>query len=143
MADQDQKLCDNCHERLATNHICHGHGGEGWSLCQVCLLQDSEVGGLMQRFNEAVRVGQCKYCGAPAETGFGGGFSLVVGDHFNLVCMACYGDLAEFARRPENAILHFEPGDEVALRKAATQLADREKRQDEFIRQRVLERKSK
>jgi hypothetical protein len=92
MADQDQKLCDNCHERPATNHISHGgRDGEGRSLCQICLLQDSEVGGLMQRFNETVRVGHCKYCGAPAETAFGGSSSFL-GDHFNLVCKTCFDD---------------------------------------------------
>jgi hypothetical protein len=142
MSDQDQKLCDSCHERPGTNHICYGHGGEGRSLCHICLMQDSQVGGLMQRFNDAVRVGHCKYCGAPAETAFGGSSS-VLGENFNLVCMTCFGDLAEFARRPENAILHFEPGDEVALHKATTQLAEMQKRQDEFIRQRILKRKSK
>jgi len=104
-------------------------------------MQDSEVGGLMERFNEAVRVGHCKYCGAPAETAFGGSSS-VLGDHFNLVCKACFDDLSAFVRRPENAIL-FRPGDAVALRSAATHFADFEKRKDEYMRQRVLERKSK
>jgi hypothetical protein len=142
MADQDQKLCDRCHERPATSHICYGHGGESRSLCQICLRQDLEIGGLIQRFDESVRVGHCKYCGAPAETGWGGSSS-ILGENFNLVCMACFDDLAAFARRPENAISDFTPGDEVALRRAAEHLADMEKRQDEFIRRRVLERKSK
>src|ERR1700722_7513903 len=124
MTDQDQKLCDNCHERPATNHICHGsHAGEARSLCHVCLLQDSEVGSLMQRFNEAVRVGHCKYCGAPAETSFGGSHS-ALGDHFNLVCMVCFEDLTGFVRRPENAIPHITPGDKEALRRTTTQLAE-------------------
>jgi hypothetical protein len=143
MSDQDQKLCDSCHERPGTNHICYGgHAGEGRSLCDTCLKQDFEVGGLMQRFNEAVRVGHCKYCGAPAETAFGGSSS-ILGDHFNLVCMACFDDLSEFARRPENAIFDFDHADEVALRNVATQFADLQKRQEKFIKKRVLERKSK
>jgi hypothetical protein len=97
---------------------------------------------LMQRFNEAIRVGHCKYCGAPAETAFGGSSS-ILGDHFNLACKTCFDDLSEFVRRPENAVLDFAPGDEVAMRKAATHLADMQKRKDEFIKQRILERKSK
>ena len=142
MADQEQKLCDNCHERPGTNHICHGDGGEGRSLCQVCLLQDAQVGGLLQRFNEAVRVGHCKHCGAPAETAFGGSTS-VRGDHFNLVCRTCFDDLSEFVRRPENATLLLEPANEVVARNLVTYLADFEKRKDEFMRRRVSERKSK
>ena len=142
MSDQDQKLCDSCHERPGTNQICYGgHADEGRSLCDICLKQDLEVGGLMKRFNEAVRVGYCKYCGAPAETAFGGSSSFQ-GDHFNLVCMTCFYDLSDFVRRPENAIL-FTPGDEVAPPKMATHLADFQRRQDEFIKQRVLERGSK
>ena len=142
MADQDQKVCDNCHERPATNHICHGHSGESRSLCEVCLMQDSEVGGMMQRFQEAVRGGRCKYCGAPAELG-SGSYSSVTGDQFNLLCKECSEDYVEFVRRPENAPLDFTPGDEVAMRKAVSHITDLEKRKDEFIRQRVLQRKSK
>jgi hypothetical protein len=142
MADQEQKLCDRCHERPATSHICYGgHAGEGRSLCAICIREDLEVGGLTQRFDEAVPVGHCKYCGAPAETAFGGSSS-VLGDHFNLVCKTCFDDLSEFVRLPENASL-FTPGDKVAPPKMATHLADFQRRQDEFMRQRVLQRKSK
>jgi hypothetical protein len=143
MADQDQKLCDNCHERHATNHISHGgRAGESRSLCEVCLMQDSEVGGMMQRFQEAVRNGRCKYCGAPAELG-SGSYSSVTGDNFNLLCKACSEDFVEFVGRPENAPLDFTPGHEAAMHKAVSHLKDMERRKDEFIRQRVLERKSK
>jgi hypothetical protein len=105
-------------------------------------MQDSEIGGLMQRFNTALQVGVCKYCSAPAETSWGGSTS-VLGDHFNLVCMTCFKDLTEFVRRPENANAHFEPGDEEAVRKTVTQFTDMQKRQDEFMRQQILQRKSK
>ena len=105
-------------------------------------MQDSEVGGMMQRFQEAVRVGRCKYCGAPAELG-SGSFSSVRGDQFSLLCKKCSEDYVEFVNRPENAPLDFTPGDKVAMRKAVSHLTDLEKRKDEFIRQRVLERKSK
>jgi hypothetical protein len=143
MSDQDHKLCDSCHERPGTNHICYGgDAGKSKSLCQVCLMQDLEVGGMMQRLQEAVQTGSCKYCSAPAETSFGASTSFL-GDHYNLVCMICFNDLTEFVRRPENAVLDFETGDAVALRKTAMHLADMQKRQDEFIRQRVLQRGSK
>ena len=96
----------------------------------------------MERVNEAIRVGHCKYCGAPAETG-SGGLSSDVCEHFDLLCMTCSEDFAEFARRPENATPNVVPGDKEALRKAAAQLADLVRQRDEFIRRRVLQRKSK
>jgi len=142
MSDQDQKLCDSCHERPGTNHICYGgDAAKSKSLCQVCLMQDSEVGSIMQRFQEAVQTGSCKYCGASAETSFGASTSFL-GDHYNLVCMICFSDLTEFVRRPENALL-FKPDDDIVPHNVATQLADYQNRQAEFMRQRVLQRKSK
>ncbi|MDR3411342.1 MAG: hypothetical protein P4L87_10445 [Formivibrio sp.] len=144
MADEDQKLCDNCHERPGTNHICNaGRAGEDRSLCDVCLAQDSAVGGLMQRFQEAIRTGHCKYCGAPAELSWGGSFSPIFGDHFNLVCKTCFDDLTGFVRLPENDVLDVPPGDEAAMRNKVSLLPNLMKRQDEYMRQRVSERKSK
>jgi hypothetical protein len=145
MADEDQKLCDCCHERPGTNHVCYGGADrESRSLCAICLRKDLEVGAMTQRADEAIRDGHCKYCGVPAETAWGGSSS-ATGEHFhmNLVCMACYNDLVEYARRPENAFPEFTFGDETARQKVLAHFADREKRQDEFIRARVLKRKSK
>jgi hypothetical protein len=144
MADQDKELCDNCHERPATSHICHGGGeAEPRSLCEVCLKQDPLVGGLMQQFAAAVRTGQCRYCGGPAETGSGSHSFVEGSSHFNLICMECAKDWAEFIRRPENALAPFEKGDEDATRKYIAQFSDRQSRCDEYVRQQVAKRKSK
>ena len=144
MADGDQKLCDNCHKRPGKNHICNADRPElNRSLCDICLRQDLEIGALMQRADKAIRAGHCKYCGAPAETAWGGSSSITGENfHMNLVCMACFNDLAGFARRPENANPDFTSEDENKREKILAHFADREKRQDEFIRQRVRERKS-
>jgi hypothetical protein len=149
MSDQDQKLCDNCHERPGTNHICYGgRADEGRSLCQICLMQDLEVGGLMQRFNEAMRTRHCRYCGAPAENSSGGGSS-VEGDHFKLQCKACHEDLADFAGKFENAIQDVPPDyktamrDEESMKQRIRQLTDRMQQQEEFMKKRVLERRSR
>jgi hypothetical protein len=136
MADQDHELCDSCHERPATSHVCRGDGGKGRSLCVICIRPDLEAGGLVQRFAEAMTVGNCKYCGAPAAIGYGG-FSLIEGEQFNLLCQPCQEDWAEFARRPENVVPDVVSEDEVERRRVVTQLAERQKRQDEFIQQRV------
>ena len=110
-------------------------------------MQDSEIGGLMQHFTEAVRAGHCKYCGAPAETG-SGRFSSAIGEHFDLLCRACSEDLVEFGRRPENAIdipADYEATlqDEKLIKQRLQKFKDRERRQEEFMRQRVSERRSR
>jgi len=57
--------------------------------------------------------------------------------------MTCFDDLLEFVRRPENAVLDFAAGVKAAPDKAETQLAELQRRQDEFVNERVLRRKSK
>jgi hypothetical protein len=104
-------------------------------------MQDLQVGGFMQRFDKAVQSGSCKYCGSPAETSFGASTSFL-GDHYNLVCIICFNDLTEFVRKPENARL-FRPDGDIVPHNVATQLADYQNRQAEFMKQRVLQRKSK
>jgi hypothetical protein len=51
--------------------------------------------------------------------------------------------LVEFAQRPENAIPEFPFDDEAAQKRVSQQMADRERRQEEFMRQRVSERRSR
>jgi hypothetical protein len=66
-----------------------------------------------------------------------------LGEQLFLWCERCRQDLVEFAERPENAIPEFPFDDEVAQKRASQQLADRERRQGEFMKQKVLERRSK
>ena len=56
-------------------------------------------------------------------------------------CEPCGRDLAEFDRRPENALPDdFDTEDEARLEQISQQLAERERRQEEFMRQKVRER---
>jgi hypothetical protein len=51
--------------------------------------------------------------------------------------------LVEFAQRPENAIPEFPFDDEAAQKRVSQQMAERERRQEEFMKRKVLERRSK
>lgn len=98
---------------------------------------------------------KCKYCGAPATTGRAIGFPSLLEVGFPSLakkdfvlrcwerwCEQCAQDLAEFARRPEGARPASAPSDDVAAQeRLSQQLAERERRQDEFMKQRVLERR--
>jgi hypothetical protein len=57
--------------------------------------------------------------------------------HF--LCKQCRQDLNEFNRRPENALPEYGEDEEVSDDEAKL-LAEHQRRQDEFIRQRVKER---
>ena len=149
MTAHDQKLCDNCHERLATYLSCNGNTGESKQLCEQCYRESASPEELAStdRLRDIVRNGKCSFCGAPAETG-SGSFSSHQGEHFDLLCKACDEDLAEFYQQPENAMPDVSDygaafRDEEFMRQRLQQHADLKQRQEEFMRQRISERKSK
>ena len=143
MSDEEQKVCDVCHERPATHHTCYGHTGETRDLCMTCFEQSASPAELesYRQSMEVIRTGKCKYCGAPA-VGGSTGFSIpgVMEEQSDLWCEPCRLDLVEFASRPENEIPDFPFEDEAAQERASQLLAERESRQQEFMRQRISER---
>ena len=94
-----------------------------------------------RNFRELVRNGKCKYCGAQAVAG-SGGLSIpgVMDRQPELWCKQCSGDLAEFARSPENEIPEWPFDDEAAQERASRQMAERERRQQEFMEKKIRER---
>ena len=64
----------------------------------------------------------------------------VMEEQANLWCEPCRLDLVEFSSRPENAIPDFPFDDEAAQERIPQQLAERERRLQEFMHQRVRAR---
>jgi hypothetical protein len=98
----------------------------------------------IRAFQRIVTGGRCKYCGAQAVAG-SGGLSIpgVMELPPDLWCERCQLDLAEFAKRPENAIPEdFDVEDERRLDEVSDQLAERTRRQEDFMRQKVKERQN-
>jgi len=94
-----------------------------------------------RRSQEVIRKGKCKYCGAPAAGGCTGpSIPGVMEGTANLWCEPCRRDLVEFAKRPENAIPDFPFDEEAAMERMSQQIAERERRQEEFMRQKIKER---
>ncbi len=144
MSEPQQTLCDVCLERPATHHTCFGHTGETRNLCVTCFEEAASPGEFesLRTFQRIVSSGRCKYCGAPAVAG-SGGLSIpgVMGQPPDLWCEQCQLELAEFAKRPENAIPEdFDVENEGKLDEVSQHLADRTRRQEDFMRQRVKER---
>jgi hypothetical protein len=91
---------------------------------------------------QMLRNAKCKYCGAPAVGGsMSCGIPGVMDEQNEFWCGPCRRDLGEFASRPENALSQdFDVEDEARLDQISQQLAERTRRQEEFMRQRVIER---
>jgi hypothetical protein len=91
---------------------------------------------------QMLRNAKCKYCGAPAVQGsISCGEPGVLEEKNEFWCQLCLLDLAEFATRSENAMPdEFDIENEAKMKEISQQLADRTRRQDEFMRQRVRAR---
>ena len=143
MGDQEQKVCDSCRERPAVHHTCYGHTGETRDLCLQCFEQLASPPELesYRHWEEVIRNGQCKYC---SEKPVGGSMSFGIGgvmeEQADLWCEQCRLDLVEFSSRPENEIPDCDIEDEVELERVSQLLAERDRRQVEFMSQRVRER---
>ena len=143
MPDQAHDLCEACHEREATHHICYGGTGVSRHLCVACYGQLASPEELFsdRHSRDAIQNGKCKYCGEPAAGGCGG-FMPLFGEQLELWCEQCRQDLAEFANRPENALGEDLPFDDVAAQeRLSQQLAEREERQDQFMKKKILARR--
>ena len=149
---QDQKLCESCQQRPTTYHICCGNTGETKNLCEQCFLESSSPDLLTSSsfIKDAIRKGKCRYCGEPSVGGCGGSvpffgenLELSFKQNLDLWCEACRQDLVVFASGPENVIPEFPFDDEAAQERLSQQMAERERRQEEYMMQRVLERKPK
>lgn len=100
----------------------------------------TELGSYRQS-EQMLRNAKCKYCGAPAVGGsMSCGIPGVMDEQNEFWCEPCRLDLVEFASRPENAIPDFDVADEARLDEESQRLAERTRRQEEFMRQRVRER---
>ena len=69
------------------------------------------------------------------------GDSTVLDEKEHFLCEPCLRDLAEFDSRPENAIPDdLDVEDEARQKQISEQLAERERRLEKFMRQKVRER---
>jgi hypothetical protein len=148
MSAKDKRLCEKCHERPATCFICNGNNGESQALCETCYQETAsrEELAFHKQLKEAVRNGKCEYCGEPAAGG-SASFTTVNLDkpEFNFECKQCSHDLREFYKMPENNLPVVAPlfDDPEAMKQRLQQHHELERRKEEFIKQRIAERKSK
>jgi hypothetical protein len=86
--------------------------------------------------------GKCDYCGAPAVAISTCAIPGVMDEEVHGWCEQCQRDLSEFDARPENKLPDdFDIDDDAAMEQMSQQFAERERRQDDFMRQRVRERR--
>ena len=143
MSEQEQKMCDVCHERPVTYLACNGSTGESSALCMTCFEQTASPEELesLRHFKQVVCNGKCQHCGGPAYTGLMS-CDGVKKEYIDLCCESCLRDLTEFDERPENALPdHSDVKNKAKEEQVYQQLIERKRRQEEFMRQRITERR--
>jgi hypothetical protein len=128
--------------------LFNGNDGGERRLCLACFEQTAAPEELEnhRRRQEIIQSGKCQYCGSPAKTGT---YWCVSADgvrtkeEAKLECEECGLDLNEFHRRPENALStgSFKFGGEEARERLLQQHAERKRREEEYIKQKVAERR--
>jgi len=141
MPSELEETCEVCNKRLATRHSIHSNTGQVIAMCSTCFDQCTTPDQVeaLRAVAQPLKDAKCDYCGAPAvrSTAY-----LGHGDDTKqqFLCMRCLQDLADFNTRPENAILDFDVEDEVELEQASRLLANRNRRREQFMRERVMAR---
>ena len=144
MPSKSKMVCELCHIRPATRHKIYGDTGIIRAMCSACFEQEgtSEEVTALQADVRGLENAKCDYCGASAVSATA--FTNPNGHtERQFWCMTCLQDLADFNSRPENGLTDFDVDDEIRLEQESIRLAERERRRDEFMRERVIARKQK
>jgi hypothetical protein len=88
MNQSQQKLCDACHERLATAHICDGNTGGSRDLCDTCF--EASAPEELRQSAAAARTAHCQYCAGQPCAGGTDLFAMAAGiQQTRYMCMPC------------------------------------------------------
>jgi len=88
MSKPGQILCEVCHERPATHHICEGGTGKSSEFCDEC-FQSSAPPEIIQSALET-RDAHCQYCGGQPCAGGTDFLALITGvQKMKFMCMPC------------------------------------------------------
>jgi hypothetical protein len=97
----------------------------------------------MKRLNRnSMRNAKCDYCGEPPVAGSASYGLETLRNQVHFWCEHCEHDLTGFRAKPENALpedIDFD--DEEAVKRLSLQLHGIQRRQDEFMRRKVAERR--
>ena len=105
------QLCEVCHERRATNHVCYAGTGKSSDLCDECFqasappeLRESAAG---------VREAHCQYCGGQPCAGGTDFLALTAGvQQMKYMCMPCTQEYLCYAQQEMQGLSAESPQEE-------------------------------
>lgn len=98
MSTSGQILCEVCHERGATHHICYAGTGKSSNLCEECFQASAPPDVL--HCAAAVRDAHCRYCGGQPCAGGTDMFALITGvQKSKYMCMPCSMEYHRFLQQ--------------------------------------------
>ncbi len=139
--------CEVCHERVATHYLCEPHLQRSRHLCKICFdaagipsMEESE-----RQYQEAVRTGKCRFCGAQAVAGCGGSIPLL-GERYQFWCEECRKDLAAYAETARAEAEQTMPELSVTgagLHRIDTWLDEQDRKLTDYMQAKIRERKAR
>ena len=98
MNTPEQILCEVCHERPATHHVCNANTGKSSDFCAECF--EMSVPPEVRQSSAAVRDAHCQYCGGQPCAGGTDFLALVTGvQKQKFMCMPCSMEHNRFVRQ--------------------------------------------
>lgn len=98
MSKPNQVLCEVCHERPATNHICYGDTGKSSDFCDEC-FKSSASPDIIQSV-AAAHDAHCQYCGGQPRAGGTDFLALVTGvQKLKFMCLPCSMEHNQFVQQ--------------------------------------------
>ena len=98
MSKPHQIVCEVCHERPATQHVCNGGTGKSSEFCEECFRSSAppEISQLAAEFLAA----RCQYCGSQPIMGGTDFLGLITGvQKMKFMCLPCSMEHNRFAQQ--------------------------------------------
>jgi hypothetical protein len=140
-------LCEVCHERAATCHVCEPHLESSRDLCQVCF--DAALNPAMaaeyRDFLEKLKKGKCRFCGGPAVGGSGGAMPFA-DEQYEFFCEECRRDMVEYEsleNKEPSTRMSAADLTEAGVRKRFARLTEREAKLIRYINDKISQRSKK
>jgi hypothetical protein len=98
MATPIGTVCEVCHERRATHHICYGGTGKSSDLCDECFRASAPPDVIQSA--AAARDAHCQYCGGESCTGGPDMFAMMTGVlKAKYMCVPCSMEYHQFLQQ--------------------------------------------
>ncbi len=94
-----------------------------------------------RQYQEALKMGKCRFCGGPAAAGCGGSIP-ILGNHYQFWCEECGKDLVEYSQSRRDELRPEFSATESGLQRTRAWLAEEEQKLQDYMQSKVHARRT-